>query len=591
LGSCTVAMPLEWPLFVDALRRACKEDFVAAGTYMVWRVQQTRHPVLSEAFPAGCFVVSRRQLPDSLQEETAGCLSLAHDEGVRYGDVSGWTSLSGSTLLEDRMEPVDLAAARQMLSLVSQHRVCVTLPLLILVAESEAQERNTRSARLAFLGVRTNLERSHLHILEGIRVLRPLLHDVPSLGSLFRMFRTSQSEARMRMRYDLPLMDGEGHVEVPGTLTGPFISLVMAWKLSTKQVASSPLFQTPPPSCAAVVCVRVGSTPERSLLGKYMVQLEVLHRLTYQKADVLQSGSGSLDAESIEEAVRVFIDEEMRIATPSELEPDETSEDRPSRDFVDRLWLKVLSRCSSVACLVAAIRQVFAVLGGSGCFAPFVHKESRTEMAEMARCAVKMSMLRRYGTLSEHQTLKHLQASWDERALRFSRAPDAVSLALDTGIECLSKEFLHIITRLGFVTHQELSYFGDTQQSKAVQLDRLRCSRHLAELALVCMRHRLSFDAMRQLVLKASDHFRDPLHATGRNSHIFEVPLRDNSGSRLLSTFLSLDPSSVFVEYGDSLICALRAPASESPEAGVWRGPDSPFEYRLTLVDRYVYLP
>jgi hypothetical protein len=257
---------------------------------------------------------------------------------------------------------------------------------------------------------------------------------------------------------------------------------------------------------------------------------------------------------------------------------------------VDRLWLKVLSRCSNVACLVAAIRQVFAVLGGSGCFAPFVHKESRTEMADMARCAVRMSMIRRYGTLSEHQTLKDLQTSWAERVSRLSREQDAVSMVLDMGIECLGKEFLHIITRLGFVTNQELSYFGDTQQSKAIQLDRLRCSRHLAELALVCMRHRLSFDAMRQLVLKASDHFRDPKHATGRSSHVFEVPLHDNSGSRLLSTFLSLDPSSVLVEYGESLICALRASASESPGAGVWREPDSPFEYRLTLIDRYVYL-
>jgi hypothetical protein len=139
------------------------------------------------------------------------------------------------------------------------------------------------------------------------------------------MFRISQPEAQMRMRYDLPLIDGDGHTEVPGTLTGPFISLVMAWKLSTKQAASSPLFQTPPPTCAAMVCVRVGSTPERSLLGKYMVQLEVLHRLTYQKADVLQSCAGNLDGDNIEEAVSSFIDEEMRIATPSEMEPDETS--------------------------------------------------------------------------------------------------------------------------------------------------------------------------------------------------------------------------------------------------------------------------
>lgn len=345
------------------------------------------------------------------------------------------------------------------------------------------------------------------------------------------------------------------------------------------------------------------------------MDLDVLRNLTQLDAGtkVLQSGQRTAvlsSNASVLDAIRHFSEEESRLATSSvctaanrasadhmekPISTDTYDVDRPDRDFVDRLWLSVLSRCETAGCLVFAIQAVLKELGRHNGMVPCVRKESTTQMAELVRVAMSMSMLRRYAAPSEVEKLRALTTQWEESCKYLSHAQNVIPLVLSIGMECLCRDFVHIITRYGYVTARDLTHFTHGCESVALRLDRLRCLRHMAELALMSTRHRLWMDTMRRLLLKAAEYYQRPSKAMGTSLPIFAVPLSNSSVSRLLSMLPSLDPSAFFVECGTAVLQAERLPARisshdqepNSPEEGVW-SPflRTPYEYNVALFDR-----
>jgi len=264
-------------------------------------------------------------------------------------------------------------------------------------------------------------------------------------------------------------------------------------------------------------------------------------------------------------------------------------ESRPGRDFVDRFWLAVLSRCETVACLTAGIQCVLRELGNVDALAPFVREDNTSDIAEIVRAAVKITKLRRYGPLSNAQGLEAECAAWNGRRKHFENAEAVATLALNLGVECLRRDLVHLTVRCGYITALDLAFYTDTSQSVPIQIDRLRCLHHIAELAVLCTRHRVSPDAMRHVVLKAVEYYQTPLHATGLSVPVFAVQLRNTSDCRLLSALLM--PSSFVLECGASSIRVERTEGYPR-EVGTWVHLSSvgPLEYRVSLIERSRYV-
>lgn len=430
----------------------------------------------------------------------------------------------------------------------------------------------------------------------------------------------------------------------PELLPGPFISLVLSWTTSLQVANSLPLLPTPPAlSCSAKVHVRCSQDPGRSLLGRYWKDLDILRNLLSPGeagAEPCGMPQGALG-----DAVERFIAEEARLATSSvlldlappvapaageggnsgdarattahmerpQISKDKVNEEeRPGRDFVDRLWLEVASRYATAQGLVPLVGAVLRELGRPDGIAPPVRRDNTSELAILIQDARKMSKARQYSR-HDARTLNSMVASWEERCQQFSDHRNALRLVRGIGVECLRKDFLHIITRQGYITAQDMSYFVESSQPAAEDLRRLRCLHHLAELALLCTRHLLCSDAMRHLVLQAAEHYQRPPPAEAANtaaavppplteqggsheeqgegeegddegpggatttnspevsetegtaSPVFTVPLFNASTNKLLSIFPSTEPSSFEIRCGQ---CAVRAQRAVAPECG-----------------------
>ena len=118
-----------------------------------------------------------KQLLESLQEQTAGCLSFAQDEGVRDGDVSGLMWLSGVCAVggsEGTSGPCrgETAAA----SGISAPSVCHVTPSVLGGTMRGAGEP------VFFKRERSEIPSSHIR---KDSYLRLPFHNVPSLVSLF----------------------------------------------------------------------------------------------------------------------------------------------------------------------------------------------------------------------------------------------------------------------------------------------------------------------------------------------------------------------------------------------------------------------
>lgn len=418
-------------------------------------------------------------------------------------------------------------------------------------------------------------------MVEAIRVLRPVASPGSPmiLGSLLQHVRSQVAELTMQTRYDLLLAnesDGLDHLP-PELRRGPFISLLLSWPLTAQ--ASASLFQTPPAlSCSSMVYIRVGQR-QSALLDEAVAAIDFLEALSH--GEVAGERELRSDAATLEAVMRV-INEERRDAARSPAGPmaknamelDE-ADLRPSRDFVDRLWSAVFSRCATASCLVAATQQVLKELG-SGALAPFVRKENGCEMAQVVRSAIRISQLR-YGGLATASELRRLLAAWEEQALRLMEPAEVIPLVYSMGVECLRKDFAHIITSGGCVKPPDLAFFTDASDA---QVERLRSLREIAELALICTKYRLYSDTARQLVLMALEHYREK-----SSTPVFGAALNNSSGARLLQTFPLLDPACVHITCGDSLIRAERQPRVR----GWAPSEDCPFEYHISIVDRYRY--
>jgi len=670
--------------FLEALRLADEtgdETVTAAGPLLIWCLRKrTHHPRLAEAFPEGCLLVTRRGLPEedgSVEEEAAGCrVPLPRgtglcEEAVSLEPCDAWQGGAASlepcarfdyALWEDRLEPLSLEVARRLLSDVSRSRTSLSLPLLLAVHELSDDEvepgRAPRHHCTAYLGARTQQihdaenkppgrcgNSRELHILETIRVLRPVLPASVTIGEALRSCRGASrgGEVWLRSRYDLSTaadqMSAWAWALPPEELPGPFVSLQVSWPLSLQQASSAPLLQSPATlTCTAVVHIRChsgecgGGGPEKAspLLGRYVDGLRILEHLARpltsgaaSKDDVLQTACSANDSahndrsppllcdeSAVGVALARLAEEERRRATasaarmggvvgsaPMAADP-AGDEERPGRDFIDRLWLDVASRCATVPCMVSAIQMTLRDLGRPGGLVPFVHRENGTELAELARTAVKISRLRSYAAMSEAQQLVAMVTDWEERCSHFSKTEVVLAQLFDIGAECLRKDFLHVVTCRGYVTAQDLGALAEPAPTLArtVQLERLRGLGHVAELVLTCTRHRLCSDTLRRLVLKAAEYYQRPATTNRLGAPIFAAPLVGGAIGRLLSVFRTVEPSS---ECGGASLRAVRAFKGDAPEQDAEEGAEpgswcpavqgSPFGYNVTAVDRFEF--
>jgi len=509
---------------------------------------------------------------------------------------------------------------------------------------------NGSPACVTYLGVRTRPAvtdeneaptSAGLHVIESIRVLRPWLAKGESLiiGDLLRHLRGGGAapggafgrapsvengqqgvEVHIRLRYDHRLAseekdDFESHLPAE-LLPGPFLSLVYSWPMSLHQAMSANLTDVAS-SAGTTVLVRGSYCAERSLLGQYLQDLDFLRFLAASTAGSAEvplatniassEGAPSLSSEAeICAAVSRFMEDERRLATASAqdwemcLNPSQTQygaaedaekEARPSRDFVDRLWLTVFSRCPTLLTLTLAVRCVLQDLGELAAIAPCVRRENGCEMAELARAAVKMKTLQSYGTVSESQKLQEARATWEARCKHCTETEHAVPLVLGAGMECMRQDLFHMITRCGYITATDLSYFSDVSLSIHTQLERLQCLQRVAELAVLCTRHRLPLDTLRQLILKAVEYYQRDTNTRGDKVPVFSGTIRQTSGARFFHSEWSHGASSIVLQCGSASIRAEKTnQRCTAEEAGIWvPASESSFHYRVNLIDRYGY--
>jgi len=360
-------------------------------------------------------------------------------------------------------------------------------------------------------------------------------------------------------------------------------------------------------SCKAALYMRCGCSAEEPTVGRYLRDLHFLQELS--KADVcnrqLQEQVNPTvlgDRATVLEAVNRFVADEGRLATETvglahrgghtdagQEHFDHKARllldndlDRCDRDFVDRLFLVVLSRCSSAACLVQAVQAVLAELGHCNGMVPSVRRDSGTRMAEIMRVAMKMSMLRRYATPSEADKLRELEAQWQEICSDLSHPQSAVSLTFDIGVDCLRRDFVHIVTRDGSITSQDLAHFTSTNIGSAKQLDRLRCLRHVSELACMSAQLKLLVDTSRRMVLKAVNYYQTP-GSSSEAMPAFTSALGTSAVDRLLQALNWGEPNSLSVQCGATVLQVERGPP---PDAALPLATGVRYEHRLSVVDR-----
>jgi len=362
--------------------------------------------------------------------------------------------------------------------------------------------------------------------------------------------------------------------------------------------------------------MRCGCSPEEPTVGRYLRDLHFLQELL--KADVCNRRLHEHvhttilgDRATILEAVNRFVTDEGRLATetiglaPRGGHTDVGQEhidhaarplpgndlDRFDRDFVDRLFLVVLSQCSSVTCLVQAVQAVLEELGHCNGMVPSVHRESGTRMAEIVRVAMKMSMLRRYAAPSEADKLRALEAQWQEICSELSHPQSVVSLTLDIGVDCLRRDFVHIVTRDGYITSQDLAYFTSTNIGSAKQLDRLRCLRHLSELACMSGQLKLCVDTSRRILLKGANYYQTP-GSSSEAMPAFTSALGTSAVDRLLQALNGSEPNSLSVQCGATVLQVERGqpPAAALPQvegiSSLSMASGVRCEHRLSVVDR-----
>ncbi|CAE8653301.1 unnamed protein product, partial [Polarella glacialis] len=450
-------------------------------------------------------------------------------------------------ILEERLEPLSLWSGRQLLSEVSRQRIRLARPLLVAVqADSAAEECRGFGQDIAYLGVQTRWsgndeneppEANGVQLLETFQVLRPRLPRDATVADIFRTCRGRSrelAEVRMRARYDLLPVDSSPSSgssspwkaedaesawssKLPAEmLPGAFISLMLTWPLSVQQALSWPLLQGPPGlSCSATVHVRGGRSAERCLLGQQWAHVDILRRLAcllscgaddeaanspLQGCQLQGSRSEStLNMLSTRAAVARLFEVERDLATSSaglrhsscalapEAPSSQLEEDRPNRDFVDRLWLNVLSRCESAREATLALQVVLEELGRPGSsFAPFVRRDNPTTMAELVRTAVQIATLRRYASPGEAQELSEAVLAWEDRCKDLVQLRNALLVIVGIGTECVRRDLVHLVTRRGYVTAQELGGF-QVGASPVAEIEGLCCLRQIAELAVLCV--------------------------------------------------------------------------------------------------------
>ncbi|CAK0847887.1 unnamed protein product [Prorocentrum cordatum] len=500
---------------LDALKAAdleTEESVAHAGSWLVWRIRrQTRHPRLSEAFPDGFFMVTECDLALTglgVPEEVDSCRAalpplsgvLGEPAALEAGGAGGNAPLSPSFrhgILEERLQPLGVAEARRLLSEVSRRRLRLAAPLLVAVQGEAANDPAGPGRLITYMGVQTGEAEGKENgapepwgpnVRQAIRVSRPRLASDATIGDALLRSRSCAKggEVRLRARYDLSIAPERGSSGglcgawagcLPAELLpGPFISLAISWGMPRERAEAAPLLQGPAAlSSSAVVHMRCSDRGDRG--RRRVVHAGPRRRHNLREGSLAGGGGGTRVAPRA-----------TPVRAASAPPAGSAREERPGRDFVDRLWLDAAARCASAQCLVELVQAVLAWLGRPGSVAPFVRRENGTEVAELVRTAVKISTLRRYAASPGGAQLQDLAASWEERRRQLSTVEAVAPLVLGMGVECLRRDFVHVITRRGYIMPQDLDHFTDASRPVEVQVDRLHCLHRMAELALMCTR-------------------------------------------------------------------------------------------------------
>jgi len=620
---------------VQAADQEAHESVKHVNSFVVWSFRgKTRHPELSEVYSHGFLLLtaSDGQTADMDSQDCVpkcrkSCLHGGNEElgQVEYCvehaksrsdlDVNSRKSCYEYDLVEDMLHPIELQLGRATLSQISRRKIGLTLPLLIYVSAGDGMGHNQCTVYIGF-------KISKVRVEDVIKIERPLIKHRGriTVQEILGHLRGAllKSEICMQNRFDLCFTREKVSTRpfyLPvGQLQGPFISLALNWRVPLQQASSALFFDRPAAfSCSAVVYMRGSHVPDRSLLGEYLVDLHLLHSLHHAEPHLcarleVDHGETLQNEHDITKSIAELIQEEELRASTQKLKHDSLVahegvpdlqrgyvNELPGRDFVHRLWFKVLSRCGTVSNLVDVMRIVLAKLGKTDGFAPFLRKDNSTEMAEVFRLAIKMSKLQRYASASQAKELEVMTTTWKEKCMSLSQATHAVSLVLGAGVESLCRDFVHIICRSGYMTSQDLRAFTDTSHPVDVQLDCLRHLHHIAELALMCHRVSLCFDTMRQITMKAVQYYQKRAGAPRVHLPAFAVPLSATAVARVLNNFPSVSPSLVIAEWGGACARAERIIGQRPDEnacireADIWpeQAASSPYNYRVTLFDQF----
>jgi len=535
-------------------------------------------------------------------------------------------------MLEERLEPLSLWDARELLSEVSRTSLRLARPLVVAVRDERQSPGNGYKAgmcqRLSYLGVKLRLPGNDeneapfnrggaggLAVLESVRITRPLLPQSATLGEALRLCSGTKGigEVQVLARYDQLVLDLTSSVtsHLPAELLSePFISLVLSWQLSTEQANSWPLIEGPPAlSCADTVHARGGSHLERCLVRRQWADLDFLVQVSSAADDEdgitrsFASGERHLSSDSPEEMVARLFEEEAALAAAEaskfrSQDHEATSSnlaDQRAHDFVDRMWQHVLSRCNTARELLRALRLLLQELGQVGAVVPYVRRDNLTQGAHLVRHAASLAALRRAASRGHEQEKDLAEAvdAWQRRCKELAQLQKASSLAVEVGSECIRRDLLHLITQKGCVAAQELAAFQHVCASPLQELDRLRRMRHVAEVAVLCSRYGLCFDATRRLVLKAAEYQCQSCSEARElpATPIFSAPVSNSAAARLLSSFVTVGPTSIAAHCGRASLRMQRRVARGAQEPGVWTQPgvESPFEYNVTVIDRVRY--
>eukprot|EP00929_Paragymnodinium_shiwhaense_P097085 TRINITY_DN58851_c1_g1_i1.p1 TRINITY_DN58851_c1_g1~~TRINITY_DN58851_c1_g1_i1.p1 ORF type:complete len:688 (-),score=109.70 TRINITY_DN58851_c1_g1_i1:266-2329(-) len=554
-----------------------EERTVYAGSYLVWRLcGHTVHKRLSSVLPAGLLLVTRRLLyPDLLaaaQAYSVGPRSgLDADSDLLREEISSYRLPRGEStadrhlldgqgeeeakdwyLLEERLQPVDLQVARNVLSALSRNKVSFRLPVLFAVERKEDMPmslwsppspcHHSSELRIAYVGLNNMGPRAghadarerdnSVSSAESLQVVdctvggraMSVLH-VLSVAAVADSELVQAGSQKIHLSTDYCV---SGHADEAVKLAGSSIHLQVSWEVLARSAASVRFLQQPQGMAVhATVSAQNSQAVDDPTLRRLRHDVCLISKLreVSEEPDHLHCLTKDPSAVFGDSAVRETVDLLLQRQRLS-LGPDSSADGSraptvgaprpPVLDFMDRAWELLLSRCATSKDLVLALQLLLNGRGRSDEPPPRLraNRGADTPFADLVRLTGKGRQLTAAAAAAstgglETRALKRARvaAEWSESATRSHSCAQllqvhwAADLAWHAGVDYLQHVLGHIIFESGEVGAAiGLCPAGDRSNKLACERELARSLR-LAEISVACRRAELPPDVTRSLLL------------------------------------------------------------------------------------------